>query len=551
MKYLDYPELESLSRALTFESAECKVFTRLEAYSCKAVNKEKRLFKALESAYQHTASTSPPDYLEETLASPFGRLDQPSARKTLFLLISLLNGAFPDHDFSQVNPSDFRKESSPAVVLHSLSTTLQSLRSNSGASRSYSTFTGSFNEKPAPHPASASPSSPTTRRNNLFGRETHAGLASLFDDIMDIRDCEVYTFHPDMDSDPHACPEPEEEGFDNENPPGYWSDGDDEEMQTVNVVTPRRGSLADIDTPMFDEDLDGGFTKSGTSEPHGPYDSSGAYATSEGPQTPRSSASQRAGDFTSANRGQASRASGKSSQVQSGSMSSAFASSSISSASSFDMDDDDGLEGIGGLLWSTFAFFYNRRLKRVLFVSVWSRMNNATLGGGMGWTSPLTRYEPALPLPPALQLPGAVSNAPTRRNAGGTADPVQPKHPSPAKLALTRGRKGRGRVASGSPAPSALSPFPHASPSAAQRAAAAAAEQDHELAVSSTRQTRNSQLAAQAISLDAAALSMSAPTTSSTPAAMGTDSAPSTTATKRGGDADGPHGKRLRRQVAA
>ena len=105
MKFLEYPELEVLSRALTFEMGECKVFTRIEAYSCKAVNKEKRLFKSLESSYLLSASSSPPAYLDETLASPFGRLDQPSARKTLFLLIATLNGAFPDHDFSEVNPS--------------------------------------------------------------------------------------------------------------------------------------------------------------------------------------------------------------------------------------------------------------------------------------------------------------------------------------------------------------------------------------------------------------------------------------------------------------
>ena len=133
MKYLEYPELEVLSRALTFEMSECKVFTRIEAYSCKAVNKEKRLFKSLESSYLLSASSSPPAYLEEALASPFGRLDQPSARKTLFLLIATLNGAFPDHDFSEVNPADFVRESSPTVVLNSLTSTLLSLSSGTGS----------------------------------------------------------------------------------------------------------------------------------------------------------------------------------------------------------------------------------------------------------------------------------------------------------------------------------------------------------------------------------------------------------------------------------
>ncbi|PWN29757.1 Maf1 regulator, partial [Jaminaea rosea] len=320
MKFLDYPELESLSNTLTFESAECKVFTRLEAYSCKAVTKEKRLFKALESAYQQTASTSPQDYLEGALDSPFGRLDQPAARKTLFLLISLLNGVFPDHDFSQVNPADFRREVSPAMVLHSLSTTLHSLRNGSGGGpRSYSTFTGSFDDTEqiaarfaTSHPSSSA-GSPPTRPFGAIDGATHAGLASLFDDIMDIRECEVYTFHPDMDSDPHACPEPDEEGsgfFDSGN--AYYDDADD---------------------------------------------STGAYATSEGPQTPRTPGrSAQRGETDQRRRGD-------------------FASSSLTSASSMGAttDEDEDIDGIGGLLWSTYAFFYNRRLKRVLFVSVWSR----------------------------------------------------------------------------------------------------------------------------------------------------------------------------------
>ncbi|CAO1632182.1 unnamed protein product [Jaminaea pallidilutea] len=47
-----------------------------------------------------------------------------------------------------------------------------------------------------------------------MGGAVHYGLASLLDDIMDIRDCDVYTFHPDMESDPHACLEPEGEADD-------------------------------------------------------------------------------------------------------------------------------------------------------------------------------------------------------------------------------------------------------------------------------------------------------------------------------------------------
>ncbi len=265
MKYLEYPELELLSRALTFESAECKVFTRMEAYSCKTVSKEKRLLKNLESTYLSSASTSPPDYLEEALASPFGRLDQASARKTLFLLIATLNVAFPDHDFSEVNPADFRKESSPAMVLNSLSTTLLSLKTSSNAPRSYSSFPGSFEEPGFALGSTGGSPGSGLNTGSLPPLITHPALSHILDDIMNVSDCEVYTFHPDMDSDPHASAEPEEEGdlgdddpYDDEE---YWDD--DSPGMRGREDTPRARTMhADddeemVDAPMFDEDVYG------------------------------------------------------------------------------------------------------------------------------------------------------------------------------------------------------------------------------------------------------------------------------------------------------
>ncbi|PWN22738.1 Maf1-domain-containing protein [Microstroma glucosiphilum] len=528
MKFLDYPELESLSRALTFESAECKVFTRLEAYSCKAVSKEKRLYKALEDAYHQAASTSPPDYLHETLASPFGRLDQPNARKTLFLLIALLNGAFPDHDFSQVNPSDFRKEPSPASVLHSLSSTLHSLRNNSSGPRSYSTFTGSFDDAMLDRPGHTSYSLPGASGPKDFSGKsmsamtgaTHAGLASLLDDIMDIRECDVYTFHPDMDSDPHACAEPDEEGMDFDDPSdGFWNEDADVSMQSVNVVTPRRGS-AELDAPLFDEDLEG--DSDGPHTPHMPHQTaSGAAQAFPSSMTPRKDArSPRDGVGGGAG----------------------YVSSSLSSSSSLDMEDDDDVDGTGGLLWSTYAFFYNRRLKRMLFVSVWSRMNSS-LTAGAGWTSPLTSYAPALPSSVTStktdRTSQAASAAPARKQTVPTPDP------SPAKMAISRatsGRGGRRRMPSGSPAPSSLSPFPHASPrtpSSSGRSALGASRET----TPARGQTPSAAAAAAAVAgrKGLAAFATGATREPTSAAAV---------ASKRTADSDESGGKRTRRQVA-
>ena len=60
MKYMEIPELSRLAQALAHEGPECSVHTRIEAYSLKPVNKDKKLFKSLEAGYQSDASNSPP-----------------------------------------------------------------------------------------------------------------------------------------------------------------------------------------------------------------------------------------------------------------------------------------------------------------------------------------------------------------------------------------------------------------------------------------------------------------------------------------------------------
>ncbi|PKI84387.1 hypothetical protein MVES1_001707 [Malassezia vespertilionis] len=424
MKYLEYPELEVLSRALTFEMAECKVFTRLEAYSCKAVNKEKRLFKSLESSYLLSASTSPSAYLDEALASPFGRLDQPAARKTLFLLIATLNGAFPDHDFSDVNPTDFTRESSPDMVLNSLASTLQSLRSGTGSPHSFGSFNSALEESVllarSPIHAAATLGAYTSTGT---ARSTNATMSVVLDEIINIAECEVYSFHPDMDSDPHASAEPDEEGLDVADDP--YNEGDEVHAQRTHSADEAQLT----DTPMFDEDVDaGGF--GGADAMHAPTH----------PQT------------------------------------------SQEPSPALTVDEDD-LGGAGaGLLWSTFAFFYNRRMKRILFVSVWSRKNSAhntiwSPSSGPVRSTPLSAIRPldlgaAHTIAPHVRVerPGEHLLTPTASPHKMHARRRSEARPAPyvmTQIQRTR-RAARGRSASNSPAPSAMSPFPHAQASAAQ-----------------------------------------------------------------------------------
>lgn len=487
MKYLDYPELESLSRALTFESAECKVFTRIEAYSCKAVKRERQLFKSLESQYLHSASLSPPNHVDEALASPFGRLDQAQARKTLFLLIATLNGAFPDHDFSGVDPADFRREISPDSVLNSLGTTLLSLRSNSNAPRSFSSFPSSYDDEERGMHASGQG---RTHSSTSSGAINHPQLAAVLDDIMSIADCEVFTFHPDADSDPHASAEPDEEG-DGMDDERYaddegWSGDEEDDGQDTRMSTPQRqhaGSFDESmgDTPMFDEDLLGfGFT---------PVHSR-VSSTVTTPRTP-SSARSRAGDFFSVKRqgassklpfAIASSAPGAMAQTLSARM--PFGSSHSSGYSDEEVDNDyDDSTGLHGLLWATYAFFYNRKLKRILFVSVWSRRNNK---GPTTYSFSPPSYPSVTRVPESIVPPLSIDQAITSGQSTATQQQEGKDVSSPAKRAIAKstgvtkirrasGTK-RGRDLSASPAPSSRSPFPHDSPKGQSEALQAAAE---------------------------------------------------------------------------
>lgn len=66
--------------------------TRIEAYSCKPVKKDKKLTKAMETTFQEVQAEikqsvgSPDDLLLEDdalFASPFGHLNRPQSRKTV------------------------------------------------------------------------------------------------------------------------------------------------------------------------------------------------------------------------------------------------------------------------------------------------------------------------------------------------------------------------------------------------------------------------------------------------------------------------------------
>ena len=314
MKYIEIPELSRLSQALTHEGPECSVHTRIEAYSCKSIKRDKKLFRTLETAYNDEVSHSPPlpSFMtmdREPDMTPFGPMKEHSSRKTLYLLIAALNVAFPDHEFSDVRPIHFNREENGASVLNALSTTLVSPhRAGLQAPRTYSAYPPtSADFFPSSVPTSSSPAefakpSPYAPSKAVSG--THPSLYRALDDVIGLADCEVYSYAPDMEFDPHADDISDDE-----------EDGslDDEESSTDDEET----------TFQFDDyDVDEAPVRRST------WRGSGHTSSTE------------SDDFDAVVMGRSSPSMRRKK---------------------------------GALLWSSHWFFLNRKLKRILFVSIWAR----------------------------------------------------------------------------------------------------------------------------------------------------------------------------------
>ncbi|KAJ6544794.1 Maf1 regulator-domain-containing protein [Mycena vulgaris] len=328
MKFIEVPALSSLAQALTHEGPECSVHTRIEAYSCKNIKRDKKLFKSLEESYKDDVSNSPPlpSWLaldREAEMTPFGPIGKEASRKTLYLLIATLNIAFPDHEFSDVRPNQFTKEESGASVLNSLSTTLVAPhRAGMDAPRTYSSYPPTSSEFfPSSEPTSSSPLSSILRSPYApppIVSGTHPTLFRLIDEVIGLAECEVFSYTPEIDSDPHA------------------NDFSDDEDDVASVADEDSSTDDDLTFEFDDYDVDeikpGRFSK----------------RTPVPPATPR-----------------------------------AAVDSSLSNNLPSLTYPLLRMKRRGTLLWSSHWFFLNRKLKRILFISVWARSR----GMGRSWTS--------------------------------------------------------------------------------------------------------------------------------------------------------------------
>ncbi|XP_052816652.1 repressor of RNA polymerase III transcription MAF1 homolog isoform X2 [Mya arenaria] len=180
MKFLENAKFEAINAALSIEMENYRTEGRLESYSCKMAGNDKRLFKTLMqeshdnnprdlqvlSPPQSTISLSPAKSYGRSMSDGESYLCDTISTKTLFYLISTLNASFnPDYDFSNAKSDEFSKEPSAEFVLNAVESQLQTV-----ANEAFSNL-----------------------KQNLW---------TAIDEEINLRECDVYSYNPDLSSDP-------------------------------------------------------------------------------------------------------------------------------------------------------------------------------------------------------------------------------------------------------------------------------------------------------------------------------------------------------------
>ncbi|OWZ71928.1 hypothetical protein AYX14_02602 [Cryptococcus neoformans] len=381
MKYLDYPLLTQLSDSLSSDtSSDLRVHARFEAYSVKPVGKEKRAFKEREEAYMSEQEgmdemSFSPEMREAGLASCFGRLDEKESRKVHFLLVSTLNSAFPDHDFSSLRPDHFTREHSASQVLAYLSGSLLGPAGTGSAPiflAPMSLHSRSPQSSPSllPHSFSHSPTLYNTSSSDLSSGSLPSlsnlddiNLYRALNQVISMDDSDVYSWFPEPEYDPHMDSIEDGEGRE---------DYIEEEEEGMDVEDENSGDRSDTWGTGMDLDME---------------------MEIEG-EDRRNSGRQPVSDVWEAPE-----------------------------------------RRVGGLLWSVNYFFYNKRQKRILFLTCWCRhvppspsrplINDLVDGQTPALPLPITASFSPSSLEQSIPHPPSVSG---RRHSGRKA-----RHPPPLR----------------------------------------------------------------------------------------------------------------------
>ncbi|GFY72560.1 repressor of RNA polymerase III transcription MAF1 homolog [Trichonephila inaurata madagascariensis] len=183
MKFLESSIFEAINSALRFQTGDCKICGRIESYSCKMAGDHKKLFKIMnaESGPNDLQALSPPQSMLGA-ASPSkiysssqsyegdgqGPLCDTINRKTLSYLIATLNASFfPDYDFSHAKSEEFSREHSARWVMNAVDSKL------------------------------------SANANNDY-EALKEQLWSALDHEICLSECDIYSYNPDLDSDPYG-----------------------------------------------------------------------------------------------------------------------------------------------------------------------------------------------------------------------------------------------------------------------------------------------------------------------------------------------------------
>ncbi|KIM33113.1 hypothetical protein M408DRAFT_325936 [Serendipita vermifera MAFF 305830] len=451
MKYMDIPQLNQLSRLLSYESSECNVYTRIEAYSMKPVTRDKKLWKALEKGYAEDqvdvnmalfgkegsterdrsqsidilpprrsssftnyrspsfqsspadssllrrSELSPPEHgtdNENEEGAVFrlpGELDK-SERKILFTLKSTLNAAFPHHDFSALGADQFTKERNGTAVLSSLSNTFRSVgvlpsssspsegngsrgagaggRGRGGGSGVGLSRATTYSAYPSEGNLSMPKSVPTRSEGMDVLREleqrqaggyepellkaTHPVLFGVLDDAIGLKQdqCEVYVWTPpNSETDPHGGGGDTDSG-------GEWPEGSSEEE--------------DGDESGDEIYIDGSETESeeDSDERRRPFFYPGGLSIRKPPNGRGTGRFPGGGSNLLRQTGSLPTGAGVHNQPQRQQQQGRQHSRQRYHSRS---PTRNRLRLRGSLLWSNHWFLVNRKLKRVLFISIWAK----------------------------------------------------------------------------------------------------------------------------------------------------------------------------------
>ncbi|PVD20847.1 hypothetical protein C0Q70_19008 [Pomacea canaliculata] len=188
MKLLENTRFEAVNSLLCMELENCKIDGRIESYSCKMAGNDKRLFKMLSEKNKEAPgglqALSPPQLSQVPTSRSPGSMMQYSSSyemepmnpllrdtistKTLFYLISTLNASFnPDYDFSKAKSEEFSREPSVQTVMTAVDTQM------------------------------------FATAGDVYGALKHH-LWGAIDGEIELKDCLVYSYNPDLSSDPYG-----------------------------------------------------------------------------------------------------------------------------------------------------------------------------------------------------------------------------------------------------------------------------------------------------------------------------------------------------------